>query len=276
MESSLVHVGWVRLTLRLRAGLLGVAVLCALAACSSGRASEERELIVFAASSLRDVFTSLGEAWKAEHPEVPLVLSFAGTQELRTQLEHGAPADVFAAADELHMDALTQSGRVRAPSVFARNEPVIVVSDEARGTLRSLQDLPRTSRLVVGAAEVPIGRYTLQILNHASGPLGAGFRAEVERRVVSRELNVRQVLNKVKLGEAEAGVVYRSDAHTAPELSVVEIPSELNVIAQYPIAVVADAKHPQHARAWVELVGSERGRRALERAGFLLPEAGTP
>lgn len=234
----------------------------------------EDELVVYAASSLRDAFTALGETFERTHPGVELSFDFAGTQELRTQLEHGASADVFASADQEHMRELVGAGRASAPLVFARNEPVIVVSRERAAGIRTLAELPRASRIVVGASEVPIGRYTLQILDRAAPSLGADFRARVEAHVVSRELNVRQVLMKVSLGEAEAGIVYRTDANAARgAVSVVSIPVDVNVLAEYPIAVVAGAAHPGLARDWIALVLSGDGQRALERAGFLLPIA---
>jgi len=240
--------------------------LCCLGACAR---EQEAELTVFAATSLRDAFTTLGESWKAAHPGVALTFNFAGTQELRTQLEQGATADVFASADQRHMTELVKAGRVSTPELFARNEPVIVVAKEAAASIRAWRDLLGAKRLVIGAPDVPIGRYTLQILDK----VGADFRAELESKIVSRELNVRQVLNKVKLGEADVGFVYRTDALSAPELTVITIPAELNAIAEYPIAVAANAPHPKLAEAWLALVRSQEGRGALERAGFLLPRA---
>jgi molybdate transport system substrate-binding protein len=130
---------------------------------------------------------------------------------------------------------------------------------------------------VIGTPEVPIGRYTLQILDRASvTPVGADFRSRVEARVVSRELNVRQVLAKVSLGEAQAGIVYRTDAQSArSQVTVVTIPPEINVTADYPIAVVTGTAHPTLARAFVDLVLSVEGQRALRSAGFL-PSPGSP
>lgn len=239
-------------------------------------APREDRLVVFAAASLRDVFTAMSEDFERAHAGVEVTFNFAGTQELRTQLEHGAAVDVFASADQRHMDELVKSGRAAGPVVFARNEPVLVVARESAGTIRGLADLPAATRIVIGAPEVPIGRYTLQILDRASMSLGADFRARVEARVVSRELNVRQVLTKVRLGEAQAGVVYRTDAHAAQDgVTVVAIPPDINVIAEYPIAVVVGAAHPGLARAWVDLVLSETGQGALRRAGFLAPSGGS-
>jgi molybdate transport system substrate-binding protein len=229
-------------------------------------------VVVFAAASLRDVFSSLGKDFEKAHPGVEVSFHFAGTQELRTQLEQGAAVDVFASADMRHMNELQGAGLVAAPVVFARNEPVIVVSKESAGLVASVADLPKVSRLVVGAPEVPIGKYTQQILEKASGSLGSNFAARVEANIVSREMNVRQVLSKVSLGEAQAGVVYRTDALSAKEaVGVVAIPGEMNVLAEYPIAVTQAPPHPELARAWVELVRSEAGQKALAAAGFLAP-----
>ncbi|WP_437799300.1 molybdate ABC transporter substrate-binding protein [Sorangium sp. So ce693] len=255
--------------------LILAACLAVLGGCErSEPASAQREdkLVVFAAASLRDVFTALGEDFKRSYPGVEVTFNFAGTQELRTQLEHGAAADVFASADQRHMDELVKSQRAAGPVVFARNEPVLVVASESAATVRGLADLPAAARIVIGTPEVPIGRYTQQILDRASASLGADFRARVESKVASREPNVRQVLAKVRLGEAQAGVVYRTDAQAAQDgVVVVAIPPEVNVIAEYPIAVVSGAAHPGLARAWVDLVTSEAGRTALWRAGFLVP-----
>jgi len=123
---------------------------------------------------------------------------------------------------------------------------------------------------------VPIGRYSLQILDNASKALGNDFRARVEEHVVSRELNVRQVLAKVTLGEADAAIVYRTDVATDEgAVGVVTIPPELNVLAEYPIAVLEGAPHPELARAWVALVLSVEGQTALSMAGFVLPVRST-
>lgn len=241
----------------------------------STAAEREDKLVIFAAASLRDTFTAMGNDFKADHPGVELTFNFAGTQELRTQLEHGAAVDVFASADQRHMDELVRASRVTGPVVFARNEPVIVVSSEASSSVRSLAELPSATRIVIGTPEVPIGRYTLQIFDRAQPTLGADFRARVEAKVASRELNVRQVLTKVSLGEAQAGIVYRTDALSAQgRVTVVPIPPEINVIAEYPIAIVNGAAHPQLARAWMDFVLSPEGQRTLASAGFAAPGGG--
>jgi molybdate transport system substrate-binding protein len=233
------------------------------------RAAGPRELVVFAAASLREAFTELGRRFERDHPQTRVAFAFAGSQELRTQLEHGAPADAFASADWKHMQALVAARLALAPRTFARNEPVLVVPRDNPAGLRTLSDLPRASRIVVGAPEVPIGAYTLRILDAASARYGAGFRAAVESRVVSREMNVRQVLSKVALGEADAAIVYRTDAAAAGrEVEVMRIPVELNAIAEYPVAVVEHAREPGLAREFVDLLLSPAGQETLARFGF--------
>lgn len=238
------------------------------------RAPAQRELVVFAAASLRDVFGALARPFTQAHPGAHVTFNFAGTQELRAQIEHGAAFDVLAAADERHVEALVRARLIREPIVFARNEPVLVVSLEAASRLHRFEDLPFAGSLVVGAPEVPIGRYTRQVLDRASSVLGPAFRAQVLDRIVSHELNVRHVLNKVRLGEAEAGIVYRTDARMAAA-TVIErpIPSAYSVGAVYPIAVAEEAAQRELARMWVAFVRSAPGRGILRSAGFEPAEA---
>lgn len=229
----------------------------------------ERELVIFAAASLRDVFSQLGKSFESRHTGTKLSFNFAGTQELRSQIELGARPDVFASADRKHMSELDVAGRVEAPLIFAHNEPVMIVSKESAAQLRSLADLPSAQRVVVGAREVPIGRYTGEILERANRVWGTDFSTRVEARVASRELNVRQVLSKVSLGEAQAGIVYRSDAQAAgASVVIVAIPQELNVVAEYPVAVLRGTERPELARAFVSYLLGAEAQQAFERAGF--------
>jgi molybdate transport system substrate-binding protein len=244
---------------------------------ATAAARERDELVVFAAASLRESFTRMGDVFEKSHANLKVKFNFAGSQELRTQIEHGASVDVFASADPMHMNELVKVRRVQKPTVFARNEPVMVVPKDRPASLGALADLPSAGRIVIGAPEVPIGRYTLQILDKASKSLGSDFRSRVEARVASRELNVRQVVSKVSLGEADAAIVYRTDAAAACDSVVmVTIPPELNVIAEYPIAVLEGAPKPELARAWVALVLSEHGRTLLKKAAFVVPPPSTP
>jgi molybdate transport system substrate-binding protein len=248
--------GWLR-----AAGLvLGIAL--------SARA---QEVNVFAATSLRESFAELGKQFEVRHPGTKVVFNLAGSQELRTQIENGAPADVFASADQKHMQALLAQKLAQDAKVFARNEPVLVVPKGNPAKISGLEDLPKAQRIVIGVPEVPIGAYTLRILDAASKRYGKGFRTKVDAHLASRELNVRQVLTKVALGEADAAIVYRTDAATPiakDKVEVISIPSDLNVVAEYPVAVLVKAKEPALARQFVEMVFSRAGREVLSNFGF--------
>lgn len=228
------------------------------------------ELVVFEAASLKEAFATLAARFEQDHAGTHVVTNTAGSHELRAQLEHGAVADVFASADQRHMNALATEGLVVGPALFACNEPVVVVRSGLAASLKTFVDLPRAERIVVGAPEVPIGAYTVQIWQKVAAKVGADFAARLQAKVVSHELNVRQVLAKVVLGEADAGIVYRSDAISAKgKVALVEIPQELNVTAAYPIAVLKAAPSPDLARAFIDLVHSPAGATVLREAGFV-------
>jgi molybdate transport system substrate-binding protein len=252
-----------------RSAVLAGVLVAALAPVRGAGAGATRDLVVFAAASLKEAFEALAPPFEEAHPGTRVRFSFAGSQELRTQLEQGAGADVFAAADLAHMAALEKEGLVTAPRTFARNEPVIVVPRGNPAGIRSLLDLPKSRRVVVGAPEVPIGRYTARIFEAAGRKHGAALRARLEGSIASRELNVRQVLAKVALGEADAGIVYRTDALAAKDrVEVVVVPADLNVVAEYPIATLTASRQAALARGFVDLVLSGEGQRRLRAAGF--------
>ena len=251
-------------------GVAGSAIAddkAATAASASG--APAREVVVFAAASLTEVFDRLAKDFEAKDPGTHVAVQLAGSQELRTQIENGAKADVFASADTRHMNALFDAKLVGKPEIFARNEPIVIVPTANPAGLARFEDLPKAKKLVVGTPEVPIGGYTIKILDNATKQLGEEFRKQVEANIVSRELNVRQILAKVGLGEGDAGFVYRTDATTAKDrVKVIEIPAAWNVVAEYPIAVVSGAPNPQLAKEWVDLVMSRRGQDVLRDAGF--------
>ncbi|HEX2677897.1 MAG TPA: molybdate ABC transporter substrate-binding protein [Polyangiales bacterium] len=235
------------------------------------------KLVVFAASSLKEAFTKIGDALKQQHKGLELTFNFAGTQELRMQIEQGAPADVFAPADRAAMDALVKSGKVHPGLTFARNELVLALAKDQLGTVQQFSDLPKVKRIVLGAPEVPVGQYTEQLLDNASKQLGAKFRTDVEAHVVSREPNVKQVLAKLALGEADAAIVYRSDVTSLRDKVVaVPVPAAWSVIAEYPVCDVVGAANPQQAQAFIALLQSPVGRNALLEAGFLPPATSAP
>jgi molybdate transport system substrate-binding protein len=233
-------------------------------------------LTVFAAASLTESFTELGQQFEAEHPGVKVVFNFAGSQALSQQLGEGAPADVFASANTKEMMNAVASGRVADGSqkTFAHNKLVVIYPKDNPAGLAKLQDLASPGlKLVLAAKEVPVGKYSLEFLDKASqdATFGPAFKDGVLKNVVSYEENVKAVLTKIVLGEGDAGIVYQTDISLdkADKVGRLEIPDALNTVATYPIAVVSDAQQMELAGAFVDLVLSAQGQAILARYGFL-------
>ena len=236
-------------------------------------AATETTLTIFAAASLTDAFTEIGRAFEAATPGVTVAFNFAGSNQLATQIGAGAPADVFASANAAQMDAAVAAGRIApdAPRVFATNRLVVVYPADNPAGITALSDLAEPDTLVVLAAEeVPVGRYSLDFIDLAAADpvFGVAFREGVLSNVVSFEENVRSVLNKVALGEADAGIVYASDVVGVEGVATLEIPDALNVVAEYPIAALNDSPHSDVARAFVDYLLSADGQRILAESGF--------
>lgn len=249
--------------------LLAVALPWLAVACSRPTTDPaSRTLSVFAAASLTEAFAELERELEAAEPGLDVAVSTGGSQALRVQIEQGAPADVFASANAEHLDALVTAGLVRESLPFAEGELVLVVPPTNPAGLTSLEELPEATRIVLGAPEVPVGKYARALLERADARYGGGFRARVEEHVVSLEPNVRQVLAKVELGEADAAVVYRSDVVASRDVTVIEIPAELAVPATYHVGVLTGAAAPALALRFVEHLRSPAGRRVLARHGF--------
>jgi len=239
-------------------------------------AEAETTLTVFAAASLTDAFGDIATAFSAANPGVSVAFNFAGSNQLATQIGEGAPADVFASANRKQMDAAIETGRIDAdaPQVFVTNRLVVVVPADNPAGIVELTDLAQPDTVVVLAAEeVPAGQYALEFLGKASDAVGFGstFRDDVLANVVSYEENVRSVLNKVALGEADAGIVYTSDAISESGVTTIEIPDELNVLAEYPIAALNDSAYSEEAAAFVAFVLGPEGQDTLARYGFGAP-----
>jgi len=227
-------------------------------------------LHVFAAASLTDAFKNLGHAFEAHHPGVTVEFNFAGSQVLRTQIEQGAKADVFASADRAHVDALRAKELIEPPRVFTRNR-LVVVTPALASHVGSLMDLARPGRkIVVAGSTVPAGRYTTQVLRNmtGSGLYGDDFQTRVQANVVSQESDVRAVLGKVAMGEADAGFVYQTDVEEG-KVHVLTIPERLNVIAEYPISVVTGTQVAYLAKQFCTFVEGAEGQAILKKHGFM-------
>jgi molybdate transport system substrate-binding protein len=257
-----------------RRGLWGVLLL--IATCALGRPSRptgarEQPLTVFAAASLTAAFKALKPEFERAHPDQSVRFSFGASSALRLQIEQGAPADVFASADYEQMRPLADKSLVLAPRTFARNRLVVVIPAANPGKLRSVRDLARPGlRLVSTATVVPIGRYTQEMLEKLSRTRGysADFGQRVNANIVSREANVRAALVKVELGEADAAVVYETDARSSARVRSLPIPAGANIIAEYPVAIVAATPRRPEAEVFAGFLLSNRGRAVLRRFGF--------
>ena len=256
--------------------ILPVAILL-LAACAPAAPANNdapRELTVFAAASLTDAFQELASEFESRHPGAHVVFNFAGSQQLAQQLGQGAPADVFASANNRQMQAAVETGRVDAtsPRPFVHNRLVLVTPADNRAGLASFADLARPGlKLVLAAPEVPVGQYAQEFLELAGQDpaLGADFVAGVTQNIVSYEENVRAVLSKVALGEADAGIVYATDAASAGDaVRILPIPDALNVVASYPLAPIANSAQAELAAQFIALVLSPEGQAVLARYGF--------
>lgn len=233
------------------------------AASSPDVAVEEQTLTVLAAASLRDVFAELAEGFEAEHDGVTVALSFAGSADLADQLLAGSPGDVFASADTKNMDRVVEGGDATDPVVFATNTLTVVVPAGNPGGVTSFADLSREDlKVVVCAAEVPCGSATAKV--------EAAAGTTVHR--VSEEASVTDVLAKVTAGEADAGLVYVTDATLAgDDVEVIDVPETKTVVNTYPIAVTSGAADTALAQEWLDLVTGPVGQAALAKAGFGAP-----
>jgi len=231
-------------------------------------------LNVFAAASLTASFKEIATDYQSAHSNVKITYNFNGSQLLEQQIANGAPADIFASADQANMQKATKANLVNTPQVFARNKLVIIVPASNPANITSLKDLAKKGvKLVVGAPAVPIGNYALQILDKLgkAPDYGPTYESSVKANFVSQEENVTAVVQKVQLGEADAGIVYRTDvtSSVASKVKIIDIPDNFNVIAQYPIAVTKDSTHATDAQAFEQYILSPQGQSVLTKYGFI-------
>lgn len=238
-------------------------------------AAAKTDLTVYAAASLTSAFNEIEKSYEEKHGDVNVVYNFDGSQALRTQIEQGARADVFASASNSHMNALKNKGLMDNSTVktFTNNKLAVIVPKDNPANINNLYDLMKPGvKIVTGTKDVPVGNYTLQILDKMSNntAYGSDYKDKVMANVVSQETTVNHVVSKVALGEADAGFVYVSDvpADYRDRVTVVSIPDEFNVIAVYPIGIPKDAEHPEMAQSYIDYVMSEEGKEILRQSGF--------
>jgi len=246
--------------------MLAVFCMLLISGCGSSEQSpaHNTKLVVFAAASLKKSFTEIGEQFKTENPGASVEFSFAGSSDLVTQLTQGAQADVFASADTKNMDKAAQGGLLAGDPVnFASNTLTIVVAPGNPKKVSSFKDLTQPGlSVVVCAPQVPCGSATEKVEQ----------ATDVTLNPVSEESSVSDVLNKVTTGQADAGLVYVTDAKGAGDkVATVPFPQATRAINTYPIAVLNGATNPELARKFVDLVIGDSGQKALTAAGFAKP-----
>ncbi|MBV9788714.1 MAG: molybdate ABC transporter substrate-binding protein [Chloroflexi bacterium] len=253
----------------------------AVPSASASSTTQDTSLTVFAAASLTEAFGEIGQQFEQQHG-IKVTFNFAGSQQLSQQLAQGAEADVFASANRQEMQNAITSGSVISGTeqIFVRNRLVVIVPKDNPGQISQLQDLARSGlKLVFAAEQVPVGGYTQQALTKMSADpaFGSDFGTKVIANVVSQEQNVKSVVTKVSLGEADAGVVYTSDVTPAVSdtIATVAIPDTFNQIAAYPIAPTSDPPAGQElAQQFVDFVLSAEGQSILGRYNFIVEQTG--
>jgi molybdate transport system substrate-binding protein len=233
-------------------------------ACGGGGPQHDGEIVVFAAASLTGAYTEIGEAFTAEHPGSAVTLNFGSSSDLVSQINEGAPADVFASADEVNMTKLIDAGGNAAdPQVFATNALEIMVEPGNPLGITGVTDLSDPDLVYVTCSpEVPVGRYAAQVLESA----GVAVTPE------SFEENVKGIVTKVTEGEADAGIVYATDVIAAgTDGEGVEISADINIAATYPVVVTAESHNAGDAQAFVDFVLGDAGQKILHTYGFGAP-----
>lgn len=236
--------------------LLAVVTIASLLAAGAASAAGHATLTVYAAASLTDVFPKIDSTAR---------YSFAGSNTLAAQIQQGAPADVFASANTTLPAQLFAKGLVTKPVVFTRNTLVVIIPKSNPADIHSVYDLRKPGlKLVIAGPAVPVGSYTLQILKNMA------LTNDVLQNVVSRETDVREVLAKVALGEADAGFVYSTDARTVPgQVTVIKVPAWAQPKVQYAVAVVSSSPNRTAAQAYVNHLLTKAAQAKLIAAGFL-------
>ncbi len=260
--------------------ILSVLMIAALviAGCTdSGLVGETRPttLTVFCAASLTGAFTDIAQAYEDKNPDVKIDLVFDGTQALRTQIEQGASPDIFVSANPKHMDALKAAGFMENQTVFyfLENGMAVIIPAENTAGITRLSDLAKPGvKLVIGTKDVPFGSYTRQVLDKmAADPrYGQEYKDAVMANVISEETAVSSVVPKLMLGEADAAFVYKSDVQPGDrdKVSQIEIPEEYNVVARYPLGILAESDQVDTSADFIKFVTGPEGNAIMVKYGF--------
>jgi molybdate transport system substrate-binding protein len=222
-------------------------------------------LNVFAAASLTEAFTQLARTYQSAHPNWTVKLNFGGSDQLAAQIEQGVPADVYAAASTRYPEELQARNLIGGTTDFATNSLILIVPPGNPANVTSVEDLKQGAKLVVGDPAVPVGSYTETVLRN----LGI---SDSDLNIVSKEQDVKSVLSKVELGEADAGFVYLTDALSAGgKVKHIQLPASAEATATYPIGIVSASNETQAAQQWIELLTGPDGQKVLRDLAFGSP-----
>ncbi|MFP4016551.1 MAG: molybdate ABC transporter substrate-binding protein [Halanaerobiales bacterium] len=243
--------------------------------------AEEGTIRIMAAASLTEVFNDLKVGFEEKYEGIELEINYAGSQALFSQIQMGASADIFASANIKYMKQLKEADMVNEATIFAYNELVIAVSKESSIVIESIGDVIKDNlKLLIADESVPVGRYTVQMLGKQSGNpvLPVDFQDKFLENVISKEFDVKSVVAKIELGEADAGIVYKTDinASNKDKVEITDIEEKYNVIATYPIAILKDISPANEniANLFLDYLYSEEGGMILEKHGFVKESRG--
>jgi molybdate transport system substrate-binding protein len=249
---------------RIFVAFAALAVVIAAAQPVAAAPKPSGEITIFAASSLTESFDAMAKQFEKKYPDVSVKFDYDASSNLATQINQGAPADVFASADQDNLQKTIDSGAVTPPAVvFAKNRLEIAVEKGNPKKIKSLADLQKSGLVVVLCADqVPCGKYAAQSLAMAGVTINPS----------SKEENAKATLSKVSIGEADASIVYVTDVKASKgTTSGVKIADKQNVIATYPMGVVKESQNATAAEAWVQYATSKDGQKTLRKFGFLPP-----
>lgn len=241
----------------------------AIVSCTGKESERRTELIVFAASSLTNAFEELGEQFEKANPTIDVIFNFGSSSQLTAQIIEGVQGDLFASANETQMEILLRDGQVIAPvMIFCTNSLVIGVQKGNPSNITQLSDLTNKGlRVVLAEPQTPIREYSDLII---AGSLLPGDQTLLSDNIVSEEANVRQVVTKIALGEADAGIIYATDI--TPDIkslvSAIPIPPQNNVTAQYPVAILSGSSSIEIAEEFIQFILGEKGQGILQKWGF--------
>ena len=253
--------------------LIRLCLICSLILPAPAVAATAEPLVIFAASSLRQPFEELADLYQQRFQRPRPLLLFAGSQVLRTQLQQGAPADIFASANQQVINLLEAERLIGTPRQFAENRLALVV-DRQKQQLKKLSDLSTAGLLLaVGNQHVPIGRYTRDLWkNLAEDPdYGPELVREIQHNIISEETSVKAIAAKVQLGEVDAGIVYRSELNDRllAQIEVIKLPEQHNPTARYPVAITRHSTQVANAERFIGLLLDAEGQQILGKYGFL-------